>query len=127
MTQRCFQRGDQSVPRLVQDARRRFDQCRKQPCEAARLHSGRAVEVTRGVRQLRDQVFNRCLGLGRRRFGIDPVGVEGILQKKACVLDERELGILIFGNEDFAMSGPARPPAAGASFRRWARLGQDCL
>jgi hypothetical protein len=99
LAQRRLQRSDQHALRFVEGGRRRLRQCGKQSCETACLHGGRAVEPTRSARQPRDQLFDCCPDLGWRRFGINLVRVDGILEKKACVIDERELGVLILGNE----------------------------
>ena len=65
---------------------------------------------------------DRCRGLGAlrhrdgfgrirrrqlRRLGIDPVGVEGVLEKEAGVLDQSELGVLILRNEALQRQHPA--------------------
>src|SRR5262249_62350931 len=42
-----------------------------------------------------------------RWFGIDLVRAQRILQKKARVLDQSELGVLIFGNETLQRQHPA--------------------
>ena len=68
-------------------------------CKAARLHCGRSVDVTDHLGQLEDQLADLCPSICGRWLGVDLVGAEGILQKKAGVLDQSELGVLIVWNE----------------------------
>src|SRR5215831_10322214 len=76
-------------------------------CQAARLHRRGTVSVTDHIIQLEDELGDLCPGICRRWLGVDLVGSEGILQKKARVLDQSELGVLIVWNETLQGQYPA--------------------
>src|SRR5262245_52416394 len=71
----------------------------RSPSQAARLQRRGTGSVTDHIIQREDELGDLCPGICWRRLGVDLVGSEGILQKKARVLDQSELGVLIVWNE----------------------------
>ena len=126
LTQRGLQRRDQGVPQLVQGSSAAALPIPRAASEAARLRGAGLSRSRAALQTAQGPGFDRCLGLGRHRLRVDPVRVEGILQKEACVLDERELRILIFGNEALQRQHPADLRQLAQAFGEAAGPGQGC-
>src|SRR6516164_4147607 len=91
----------------VESSRRRGRQGCQHACKPSRLDRGGAAEVTRRFRELMNQFANGRLNLRRRWFTIDLLRGKRILQKEACIIDQSELCILLFGNEALQGEYPA--------------------